>query len=726
MHDLAVIVVSTNDVEWLKPCLTTVYERAGDLDLDVVIADNDSSDGTAELIRDEFPRARVVPCRNRGFGHANNRAVMTCDSRYVLFLNPDTELLDGSLSELVSLLDGRPEIGLASVKQLTADGTVYPTIRRFPSALRAVGEAIGSERFPRSLGWVGPRVLDPRVYQREVECDWLTGAFMLVRAEALLGAGIFDERFFMSSEEIDLAYRIRRGGWRVVHLPSMSILHHVHMGKPLGLRMEAQYAFARRQYAEKHLSAVHRAVYLSVLRTGHRLRLLRALADGAGSYRREAARRALRTLRGLQPPPFGPPPASAVAPPSSSAPTSGLQPRDVRSPREGALIGHMQRPNSSGTAANGHPNGNVASNGHLQIRAEEALARDNGLAGNAPSPGQRILVAGGAGYIGSVLVPRLLDRGYRVRVLDRLYFGAGPLAAVKDRIELVVADVRELPDSALRDVDGVINLSGLSNDPTAEFNPEANWQMNALATETLGRACLAHGIERYVFASSCSLYDGLPPGMHGEDAAVEPRAAYATSKRYGEERLLELAEEGLCPVILRNGTVYGWSPRMRFDLVVNTFVKDALLSGALKLHGGGWMWRPLVEVRDCADAMIAAYEAPAERVRAEIFNVVHSNYQIRELAMIVAGSVELTGRRVQLEEVPGLKLNRNYECANAKLSTTLGFIPRRSVLEAVTEILTRLDPDDRIYLTDPRAYNIRWLELLHDVKPMVDSFASVL
>ena len=286
-----------------------------------------------------------------------------------------------------------------------------------------------------------------------------------------------------------------------------------------------------------------------------------------------------------------------------------------------------------------------------------------------------------------MLVPRLVKRGYRVRVLDRLYFGEESLASVRDDIELVVADVRDIPSSAFDGVDGVINLSGLSNDPTAEFNPEANWQMNAIATENLGRECVSRGIERYVFASSCSLYDGLPPGMHGEDAPVQPRAAYATSKRYGEERLLELANEGLCPVILRNGTVYGWSPRMRFDLVVNTFVKDALLGGALKLHGGGWMWRPLVDIRDCADAMIACYEAPANKVRGEIFNVVHSNYQIRELAMIVAGSVQLTGRRVTLEEVPGLKLTRNYECTNAKLSTTLGFIPRRSVLEAVTDML---------------------------------------
>ena len=191
--------------------------------------------------------------------------------------------------------------------------------------------------------------------------------------------------------------------------------------------------------------------------------------------------------------------------------------------------------------------------------------------------------------------------------------------------------------------------------------------------------------------------------MHAEDAPIEPRAAYATSKRYGEEKLIEMAGEGLCPAILRNGTVYGWSPRMRFDLVVNTFVKDALLAGALNLHGGGWMWRPLVDVQDCADAMIAAYEAPAEKVRGEIFNVVHSNYQIRELAMIVAGSVQLAGREVRLEEAPAPKLSRDYECANAKLSTTLGLVPRRSVLESVTEMLEKLEGIDPAQLTDPHA-----------------------
>src|SRR4051795_3815472 len=356
-----------------------------------------------------------------------------------------------------------------------------------------------------------------------------------------------------------------------------------------------------------------------------------------------------------------------------------------------------------------------------------SIERHNGLSEAAQNPDQTILVAGGAGYIGCVLVPRLLERGYRVRLLDRLYFGEDPLDGFRDQIELVCADVRDIPEDVLDGVDGVINLSGLSNDPTAEFDPDANWQMNAVATETLGEKCVERGIERFVFASSCSLYDGLPPGMHDETAPIEPIAAYATSKRYGEEALLTLAGDGLTPVLLRNGTVYGYSPRMRFDLVVNTFVKDALLTGKLLLHGGGWMWRPLVDVRDVADAMIAAYEAPADQVRGEIFNVLHSNYQIRELAMIVAGSVQLvTGRAIELEEVAAPKLTRDYECSNAKLSVTLGFIPRYSVLEAVTDLLDRVGAASPAELTDPRCYNIRWLELMNELKPSLERFATVL
>jgi nucleoside-diphosphate-sugar epimerase len=362
----------------------------------------------------------------------------------------------------------------------------------------------------------------------------------------------------------------------------------------------------------------------------------------------------------------------------------------------------------------------------VEIQLPGRDARGNGLAPEPPRPGLTVLVTGGAGYIGCVLVGRLLERGYRVRVLDRLYWGEGPLGEVRDRVDLVHGDVRDLPPSALDGIDAVLHLAGLSNDPTAEYDPEANWQMNAVASEMLGQACVERDIERFVLASSCSLYDGLPPGMHDETAPVKPSGAYATSKRYAEQKLLELQGQGLCPVILRNGTVYGHSPRMRFDLVVNTFVKDALVEERLSLHGGGWMWRPLVDVVDAADAMIATLEAPAELVVGETFNVLHSNYQIRELAMLVAGSVQLAGRRVQLVETEAPALVRDYECSNSKLASRLGFLPSRSVVEAVSDLLTRIDVADRAYLTDPRHYNIRWLELMHEIQPRIERFGTVL
>lgn len=341
--------------------------------------------------------------------------------------------------------------------------------------------------------------------------------------------------------------------------------------------------------------------------------------------------------------------------------------------------------------------------------------RPNGLSKKAPSEGGLILVAGGGGYIGTTLVPKLIQRGYRVRVLDLFWWGEDVLlqsVSSTSQIETVRADIRNIPDEAFRGVSGVVNLAGLSNDPTAEYDPEANWQMNAIATEKIGEACVKHSIRRIVFASSCALYDGLDLAMHKEDAELKPRAAYPVSKRYGEEALLSLEYKGLCPVILRNGTVYGYSPRMRYDLVVNTFVKDAILKNSLTLHSGGWMWRPLVDVEDVSDAMIIALEANEDLVSGEIFNVLHSNYQIRELAMIVAGSMQLIGKHIALSEEPAPELTRDYECSNAKMAERLGFVPSRSVLTAVNDLILRLKDKDSAYFSDERFYNLPWLEKL--------------
>ncbi len=337
----------------------------------------------------------------------------------------------------------------------------------------------------------------------------------------------------------------------------------------------------------------------------------------------------------------------------------------------------------------------------------------------------RVLVTGGGGYIGAVLCQRFLDAGHEVRVLDRLYWGRKPLERLIERVELVVADVRAFEPSALDGIDGVVHLAGLSNDPTAEYNTEANWEMNATATGNLAHACRARGIRRFTFGSSASIYDGLGDGIFDEHTRVAPRGAYSESKFAAEKALLAAAGEKFAPVILRQGTVYGFSPRLRLDLVVNTFIKDALLRGKLFLHGGGWMWRPLVDIHDVAEAHLRCIEAPEGSLGGEIFNVVHENFQIRQLAMLVAGSLSLRGRTVQLEDAPVPAINRNYRCTNRKLADRIGFTPHVTVLESIEGILRHVPVDNPIELAHPRYYNIAWMTLLEEIIGSRAGFESV-
>jgi N-acetylglucosaminyl-diphospho-decaprenol L-rhamnosyltransferase len=305
---LSVIIVSANSASWLRPCLTTVYERAGDIDLDVVVVAAGCTDETVPLIKEEFPHARTIPCENRGFAYANNRALRTVDGEWVLFLNPDTEILSGSFADLIDRLTSRSTVGLVGVRQLTSDGQVFPTIRRFPNAIRSLFEALGSERFPFRASWLGERELDLRVYERDVACDWTSGSFMLARREALQSAGFMDERFFLYCEETDLCLRIRQAGWDIRHLPYLTILHHANKAG-WNSRLEAQVAFAKRQYFHKHLSPFHRLAATGALMFGY---ALRSVLGGSGPGRKESARAALTSLVGHGPPPFGEPPQVAL------------------------------------------------------------------------------------------------------------------------------------------------------------------------------------------------------------------------------------------------------------------------------------------------------------------------------------------------------------------------------------------------------------------------------
>lgn len=294
MNDVCAIVVSHNGKHWLDPALSSLYERAGEIDLDLVVVDN-GSDGSAEHVEEHFPDARAIRCPNHGFGHANNRALETADARYVLFLNPDTKLLKGSLADLVARLDSRPEVGLAGVRQLRRDGSLAPSIRRFPSASNMLAEALGVERVPGARRFFGERELDPREYERERSCDWTSGSFMLARAAALEKTGWFDERFFLYAEETDLCRRLKDDGWEVVHMPQMTI-HHYEDDRRTNANLEAQAAYARMQFARKHFPDAA-SDYRGALALRYALRLgLHSLRGRPESVQRRGARAALGTV----------------------------------------------------------------------------------------------------------------------------------------------------------------------------------------------------------------------------------------------------------------------------------------------------------------------------------------------------------------------------------------------------------------------------------------------
>ena len=329
-----------------------------------------------------------------------------------------------------------------------------------------------------------------------------------------------------------------------------------------------------------------------------------------------------------------------------------------------------------------------------------------------------VLVTGGGGYIGLELCRQLLERGDRVRVVDRFFFGIAPLEKLAldypGHVEMITGDLRDWDDSWLDGIDGVSHLAGLSNDPTAEYNPDANWQMNAIATERLGAACKRMGVRGSSSVrrprSTTASAPACSTSSRRSNRVAPIRSPSATVKK----RLLAIADADFAPTIMRQGTVYGYSPRMRFDLVVNTFVRDAITRQKLFLHGGGWQWRPLVDVTDVARAHIIVLEAPLDVVGGEIFNLMQENYQVRQLAMLVAGSLLLIGRTMKLEGRAAANIVRDYRMTNLKMTQLTGFTPAVTVLESIDFMLKQLPIDDVAFLANPRHNNIAWMTMLEE------------
>lgn len=250
-----------------------------------------------------------------------------------------------------------------------------------------------------------------------------------------------------------------------------------------------------------------------------------------------------------------------------------------------------------------------------------------------------ILVTGHKGYIGTVMVPMLIERGYSVVGLDTDLFAAcsfteNGIASVPE----LTMDVRDVTAEDLEGVDAVIHLANLSNDPLGNLNPDLTYAINHRASVQLAKAAKAAGVKRFLFSSSCSLY-GAAAGedMLTEEAPFNPVTPYGEAKVLAERDLAPLADETFSPVYMRNATAYGMSPRLRFDLVLNNLVAWAITTGEIYMKSDGTPWRPIVHIEDISRAFIAALEAPREVVHNEAFNVGRSdeNYQIREIAEAV-------------------------------------------------------------------------------------------
>ena len=300
----------------------------------------------------------------------------------------------------------------------------------------------------------------------------------------------------------------------------------------------------------------------------------------------------------------------------------------------------------------------------------------------------RVLVTGAGGYIGTTLVPMLLAQGYTVRAVDRFFFGRH-LLPDHPRLEVVREDVRQLVPAHFHGVDAVIDLAAISNDPSGEQFQEVTWAVNHRARVRCAELAKAAGVGRYILPSSCSIYGFLPPDqIADEDTPTNPLTTYAKANEAAEQGVLPLADDGFCVVVLRQSTVYGYSPRMRFDLAVNGMTYGAWKTGKLPLMRDGSQWRPMIHVRDTAAAQLFMLTAPRQRVNGRIFNVgcEAETYRIKDLAEAVTGVLD---RSVEIEWY-GDPDHRSYRVSFDRI-TALGWTAGHSIAEGVRDIAMALE-----------------------------------
>jgi nucleoside-diphosphate-sugar epimerase len=292
----------------------------------------------------------------------------------------------------------------------------------------------------------------------------------------------------------------------------------------------------------------------------------------------------------------------------------------------------------------------------------------------------KLLIAGGAGYVGSVLIPRLMERGYKVDVVDLFWFGNH----LPRQVGILNKDIFHLSVEDLEPYDQVIFLAGLSNDPMAEYSPSKNFVFNAAAPAYLGYIAKIAKVKRYVYACSCSVYGYTENELYDETRPVSSSYPYGISKLQGEQAVMQLADDNFSVISLRKGTISGYSPRMRFDLIINTMFKTAMRDRMITVNNPS-IWRPILSIEDAATAYIRAVEAN-QRISG-IFNIASGNYTVGEVADLIKSALEeRLGLRISLS-IKHIQDFRNYKVSIEKAANVLSFHPSGTVKSIVDNLV---------------------------------------
>jgi nucleoside-diphosphate-sugar epimerase len=326
----------------------------------------------------------------------------------------------------------------------------------------------------------------------------------------------------------------------------------------------------------------------------------------------------------------------------------------------------------------------------------------------------RVLVTGHDGYIGSVMAPALLDAGYDVVGLDTGYFRQCTLVPRRVRHPTVWKDIRDVSPADLHGFDAVVHLAALSNDPIGNLNEAWTAEINSLASVRLATLARDAGVERFLFSSSCIMYGMSEAAVVNERAPLDPKTEYARSKVRAERAISDLADDSFSPTFLRNGTVYGLSPRMRFDTVFNDLIGSAVATGKVVVHGDGSPWRPVVHLQDLVRAFIAVLEAPPENVHNEVFNTGAEalNHRVGELATIAVAAVP--GCELEVLGEPSAD-RRTYKADFAKFARAFpdfefGWTPAEGARE-LRDALVSIELTHDTF-ADSRFTRLKWLRHL--------------